>query len=688
MSNSTSSAKDSELDALRARVRELEQADAERRRAEQALKQAHANLLALLENTDDFILFSDRSGRPLFFNSAYANLMRAMLGIEMRPGIKPHELLPDPDVRAMWDRIHERVLGGERFTVEIEQPTPEGEVRTFEVRYNPVVEGDHIVGFSEFTRDVTDRKRVEDALRKARDRLEQEVAERTRELQASESRFRGLTERSADVTLIADRAGLCRYASPSVRQYGYDPADLEGRSPDGFAHPEDVLRIVDAYRRAAKEPGHPVPLKDVRARTVAGDYVVFDGTVTAHFDVPGIDGLVLNLRDVTERLQLETRLRHSEKMDAIGQLAGGVAHDFNNQLTGILAHADLLASRVRDATHRGWAEQIAQAAMRSADLTGKLLAFARKGQYRSDVVDVCELLSDVAELLGHSIDKRIRIQLDVPSEPLRTLGDPSLLQNAFLNLGLNARDAMPNGGTLLLRASRCRVDPDRARAFADAVSPGDYLCVRVSDDGVGMDESTRAHMFEPFFTTKAPGKGTGMGLASVYGTVRSHGGAISVTSAPGAGATFEILLPATRSKHVAKTRLRQTEAAAQSLKILVVDDEPVIRRVLGRLLEALGHASVTSVDGADALQKYREIGEQIDLVILDMVMPNKGGHETFFALREMNPDVRVLISSGFTVEGGAQALLNQGAAGFLQKPFALERLAEAIERARPLAVRS
>jgi CheY-like chemotaxis protein len=249
-----------------------------------------------------------------------------------------------------------------------------------------------------------------------------------------------------------------------------------------------------------------------------------------------------------------------------------------------------------------------------------------------------------------------------------------------LNLGLNARDAMPNGGTLMLRASRHCVDPDSA--FPHAVSPGDYLCVSVSDDGEGMDDATQARIFEPFFTTKAPGKGTGMGLASVYGTVRSHGGSISVVSAPGAGSTFEILLPETKSTRVPTTRLRHTEPATRPLKILIVDDEPVIRRVLSRLLETLGHTPSMCVDGVDAVDHYRQFGSTIDLVILDMVMPRQGGRDTFFALRQINPAVRVLISSGFTVEGGAQTLLTHGAAGFLQKPFALERLAEAIEHAR------
>lgn len=649
----------------------------------QPVDKAHANLVALLENTDDFVLFSDTAGSPLFFNSAYANLIREMLGIEMRPGLKPHELLDDGEVRAMWDGFHRRVLHGERFTVEVEQPTPDGEVRHFEVRYNPVLDGGRIIGFSEFSRDITDRKHAEATLRHARDRLEAEVAKRTEELRASESRFRALTERSVDLTLIADPNGTCRYASPSVRRYGYEPDELVGATPVGFAHPEDLSRLLDAYRRAGEEPGRAVALKEIRAKTKHGDYAVLDGTVTAHLDVPGIEGLVLNLRDVTDRRELEARLRHAEKMDAIGQLAGGVAHDFNNQLSGILAAADLLSSRLEDPAARGWAEQIAEAASRSADLTRKLLAFARKGQYQSEVVEVNGLLSDVAELLGRSIDKRIDIELDLVSGAVCTTGDPSLLQNAFLNLGLNARDAMPEGGRLKLCTRRCQLDAAGARALAQDLEPGPYLVVCVADDGVGMDEATREHMFEPFFTTKGPGKGTGMGLPSVYGTVRTHAGAIAVTSAPGEGTSFEIFLPVTEGRALDRRRRPRLEREERGLRIMIVDDEPMVRRVLGRLVAELGHLATTCSDGVEAVEQFRDVGSDLDLVILDMVMPRQNGRETFHALREIRPDLSILISSGFTVEGAAQELLDQGAVGFLQKPFDLEQLAEAIHRARP-----
>ena len=212
-----------ELQRLRERVAALEQAQRERASAESELVKAHANLLALLENTEDFILFSDREGRPLFFNSAYARLMKHMLDLDMRPGLKPHELLPDPDARAMWDDFHRRVLGGERFSVEIEYPTPEGELHHFEVRYNPVLQDGEIVGFSEFSRDITDRKRADAALRDNQDRLEQEVIDRTRALTESEARFRALTERSADVTLIVKSDGTCLYVTPSIRALGYEP---------------------------------------------------------------------------------------------------------------------------------------------------------------------------------------------------------------------------------------------------------------------------------------------------------------------------------------------------------------------------------------------------------------------------------------------------------------------------------
>jgi CheY-like chemotaxis protein len=349
-------------------------------------------------------------------------------------------------------------------------------------------------------------------------------------------------------------------------------------------------------------------------------------------------------------------------MGAIGQLAGGVAHDFNNQLTGILGYAELLAKRLAEPEAKRSAERIAQAALRASDLTRQLLAFARKGKYLTVTVHVHELIHEVVGLLAHSIDKRIRIEERQGAAVDTVLGDPSQLQNALLNLALNARDAMPEGGELSFVT---RIEEHEGD---DELPAGRYLAVVVADTGVGMSAEVQGHLFEPFFTTKEPGKGTGLGLAAVYGAVQSHGGAIAVDSAPGRGSAFTIRLPLRRSASSMSLPVLAPAKTAEA-HILVVDDEELVRSLLTEMLRGSGYRVTTCADGVEAVDLYRQSWQGIDLVILDMVMPRLGGAETFAALRAVSPSVRVLLSSGYSLGGEAQALLDQGVRGFVQKPF-------------------
>ncbi|MCK4979130.1 MAG: response regulator, partial [Candidatus Delongbacteria bacterium] len=386
-----------------------------------------------------------------------------------------------------------------------------------------------------------------------------------------------------------------------------------------------------------------------------------------------------------EKRKLENRLHQSEKLQAIGQLAGGIAHDFNNQLTGIIGSADLLRYELSDNKELAhYVDNILIASKRSADLTNQLLAFARKGKYLSVEIDIHRTIMEVISLLQHFIDKRISLEEIFKANPSIINGDPTQIQNALLNLALNARDAMPKGGTLTFETKIIELDESYCNESADKITPGKFIQVSITDTGVGMTEETQKRIFEPFFTTKEAGKGTGMGLSAVYGTIKNHNGSICVCSEIDKGTIIKTYLPLALSTDVIKTENPQESVTFnKKLKILLVDDEDIVCNIGKEMLEMKGHSVSVCKDGNEAIEKFKKIWQEIELVILDMVMPKIAGTETFHAMKEINPNVKVLLSSGYSVTGDAQNLLDQGAQGFIQKPFTIEELTKSIAEIFP-----
>ncbi len=389
--------------------------------------------------------------------------------------------------------------------------------------------------------------------------------------------------------------------------------------------------------------------------------------------------LQATVRDITESKQMEARLRQSEKMQAIGQIAGGIAHDFNNRLVSIQGFAQLLYEESTIPKHKDYAQRILTGAKRAAHLTSQLLAFARKGDYQSIPVNIHELITEVVMFLEHSIDKRIHIVMRPEANSPIVKGDPSQLQNVLLNLALNARDAMPNGGKIEFATAVVRADAieDLAKESPQA----DFLKIRVSDTGTGMDEATREHIFEPFFTTKKPDSGTGMGLASVYGAVQNHGGAITVQSTPGKGSVFTIFLPLAKKTEKISSVPANTPAVNGSAHILLVEDEEDVRDFIAIALRKLGYEVVTQDDGLSATQYYRNAWQKIDLVILDMIMPKLDGRQTFSAMLKINPKLKAILATGYDMDHKMHDILEQGVCGFVQKPFNLSELSQAVSRA-------
>jgi PAS domain S-box-containing protein len=380
--------------------------------------------------------------------------------------------------------------------------------------------------------------------------------------------------------------------------------------------------------------------------------------------------------------QMEQRLRQAEKMEAIGLLAGGIAHDFNNQLAGLLGYADLLRDDVKDPTLVEYIDSIMLGIKRASGLTEQLLAFSRRGKYLSLPVNMNTIIKEVGSILRHSIDKKITIRNRLCQGEAVTTGDPSQLQNAVLNLAINARDAMPDGGTLTFYTEKLYLDQGFCDMQPYEMAPGPYIRVSVADTGIGMSAEVQQHAFEPFFTTKEPGKGTGMGLAAVYGTVKNHKGAINIYSEQGRGTEVKMYLPAAEGTAAQVDENSEISIPPRTLtRVLLVEDEAVLTEVVTAMLKRMGCIVSVCKNGQEAVSAYEASWSEIDLVILDMVMPVMNGREAFSAMKRINPNVTAILASGYSLDGDAQALMNEGVRGFVQKPYRKKDLARAIAEA-------
>jgi len=512
------------------------------------------------------------------------------------------------------------------------------------------------------------------------------VTQQADELRESERRYRLLADNMANVLFLQNVDFSVAYVSPSVeRMFGYTPEEFCRIDVRTIFTEESAIRARDSYAEALSTAGEgTTDVPPMEFEYVRKDGSTFWGEVSPTF-IRAADGEIIGgqglLRDVTDRRTieeqreaLERELRQSEKLNAIGQLAGGIAHDFNNQLAPIMAHADLLArGLVDEGSVTDHARKIIRPARNAADLTAKLLAFARKGSYEHRTLDLHEVINEVAEILAHGIDRRIAVKRLYEASSVLVEGDRTQLQNVLLNLALNARDAMPDGGEIVFKT---RVHHDIEALPGSAA----WVEVEVEDTGEGMDASVRERAFEPFFTTKALGKGTGMGLAAAYGTVVSHGGTIEIASRPGGGTTVTVRLPATAAASGVRAESFAENLASSGGRVLVVDDEDCVRSALTDLLETLGFSVIPFDRATAATAYYSEHVSEIDLVVLDLVLPDMNGREALAVLQSTDPSVRVLLVSGYTADEEIRGILESETIEFLEKPFLLADLAESLTR--------
>ncbi len=387
---------------------------------------------------------------------------------------------------------------------------------------------------------------------------------------------------------------------------------------------------------------------------------------------------LIRLDDITELRKKEDQLHQFQKIDAIGQLAGGIAHDFNNMLGGIMGAAELLKSPGRNLGEENelFVDMILQSSLQASALTAKLLAFGRKGEFSSSMIDLHVLLEDTSVILGRTVDKKIEIIINKEAEFSNSMGDASSLQNIMINMGINASHAMPEGGTLTFSTRNVYYDDDFCSMNPFEIKPGRYLEIGIRDTGIGISGENLPRIFEPFFTTKSKGEGTGLGLSAVYGIVKEHQGTINVYSEEGNGTLFQISLPCLEDSM--EPRARISDVIAGTGTILLVDDEELIRKTGRYLLEEIGYHVLLADDGTEAVDIFRDKSEEIDLVIMDMIMPNMNGSEAFYKLKEIDDNCRVIIASGFTRDESLTELKKAGLRGFIRKPFSIASISQII----------
>ncbi len=622
----------------------------ERKLAEQELRASEERYSTLLDSVEVSFFETDLAGNITFFNDA----VRRGLGYSPTEllGLNYKRYIDEENAKIMYRVFNEVYRTGEPnkgFVSMIVKRDGTKAPREYSVSLLRDSGGEP-VGFRGVARDIGERVKAEEQLRE------------------SEKKYRTLFEESKDVIYIS---------TPDGKLLDINPAGVE---LFGYSSKEELLRIDivrdlyldpndrDAFQMAIVQQGF---VKDYELAFKKRDGQPVTVLVTANA-VKDDSGRMLTyrgiMRDITEKKRLEQQLLQAQKMESVGTLAGGIAHDFNNILGGILGYASFMKTKMEEGhPFFRYVDTIERSSIRAAELTSQLLAFARGGKYNVSSVNVNKIVDETIRMIARTFDKSIEIRTHLhPRLPMVEADSGQLLQ-VLMNLCVNAGDVMPAGGELTIETDIETLTEEDVKLRKGAQA-GSYVCLTVTDTGIGMDRETQQRIFEPFFTTKKEGKGTGLGLSMVYGVVKNHGGLVRVHSDVGRGTTFKIYLPVSEKP--------QTEEASETDAplggdewILVVDDEEPIRSFVKDVLESNGYRVLSAENGAEAVSVYKEHDGDIDLVLLDMVMPRMGGHETFLRLRTHNPGVKALLCTGYSEDGKAQEILKSGVMGFIQKPY-------------------
>ncbi|MFZ3211746.1 MAG: PAS domain S-box protein [Terriglobales bacterium] len=654
---------------------------------------------ALLESAPDAMLIVDECGNILLANSQTEKLFgyswEELVG-------QPVEMLMPPRFRHAHAQHRGHFFAAPRLRpmvagLDLYGLRRDGSEFPVEISLNPIAsEGGTLVTSS--IRDVSERKHAEQDLRRAYAELDQRVLERTAELEKlttalltrigmheqtenelrqSEERFRLLVEGVNDYAIfMLNLEGLVvSWNAGAERIYGFTAEEAIGSSLSRFHPPEDQHAETPQYALEQAAATGRFEEENWRARKDGQRFWASTVTTALRDERGNLRGFSRITRDVTERRELEHRLRHAQKLEAVGRLAGGVAHEFNNSATAILGYSSLVIDQAKDNPQlRHYAEQIHKAGQRAASVTRQLLAFSRQQILQPTMLSLNEVVADIEKMLRGLIGEDIRLFTTLDPYLGVVKADSGEMEQVIINLALNARDAMPEGGTLLIETSNVEIDPVFAAENPD-MAPGPHVRLRVSDTGIGLDKQTAAHIFEPFFTTKPVGQGTGLGLSTVYGTVKRSGGGILVFSEPGHGATFEIYLPRLEQASAKPATLSPRRKADRgSETVLIVEDDSSLRWLTVQILTQFGYTVLEAGDGSQALALAKERSGDIDILLTDVVMPGCNGRQLARQVRQLYPHIAVLLTSGYAAEIAAQQGGNEIALPFLEKPFTPEEL--------------
>jgi PAS domain S-box-containing protein len=628
-------------------------------RTERQLAESQSRYSSIIESAKDAILTVEADGRITLFNSAAEQMFRcpaaeAIGQLISRFMPKEFSMVPKagaasrqfPADESLSLNVRSQICGfranGELFPLEASVSRAEVAGHKF---YTIVV------------RDITERERAEEQIRE----------------QAA------LLDKAKDAIMVRDMEDRILYWNQSAqRLYGWTAEEAIGRKTTELFHRSTPPKEEELFKTLLTKGEGSGEFLDV---TKEGKEVVVESRWTLVRDKEGRpkSKLVINT-DVTQKKQQEAQILRAQRMESIGTLAGGIAHDLNNVLTPVLMAADLLKRKSPDSETRAMLDIIHVSAQRGAELVKQVLYFARGTQGRREEFTLYPLLNEIGKLLKQTFPKSIEVLVSAPKTLWLVSGDPTQLHQVLINLCVNARDAMPEGGQLTIQAANAVLDKNDARIQLDA-KPGPYVRLQVIDTGTGIPPDIMNKIFDPFFTTKELGKGTGLGLSTALGIVKSHGGFINAYSEVGKGAKFSVYLPALESSQTRQAAEQQADLpVGHGELILVVDDEASIRAIAKATLEARGYRVLTGEDGAEAVALFREHRDKIQVVLTDMMMPKMDGRATIRALQELDPRVRIIAASGLAVNGQAGPQPVNGVRAVLAKPFTADKLLETIHQ--------
>jgi len=655
-----------EITELHQRIAELEKNQNNRHQTAEKLKKSEQNHRRLFEQSIDGIIVAV-DGRLVRTNQAFCALHG--LPAEKLIGKNPLDFI-HPDHREMAQRRITALLRLEALTdsAQYKALRADGTELWVEVRSRPFTwEGK--AAFQTIIRDVTERRLTEKALRQ------------------SEEKYRLLVKNVPAIIYKGFKDWSIEFVDKKIEQLtGYPMEAFNSRNIKwcDLIVEEDFESAKQAFIRALKTDKSYIREYRIKSKNEKNVWIQERGQIICdeNGEIEYVSGVFFDItqRKETEKEKhrLELQLRHAQKMEAVGTLAGGVAHDFNNLLQAVQGYAELLLmNQIKTDPDYQKLKEIIRIAERGSELTRQMLTFGRKVESHKQPLNLNHVIENAKNLLMRTIPKMIAIELHLEPDLKTAEFDPFQIEQVLMNLGVNARDAMPEGGKLSISTQNVFLDEAYCRKHL-GTKPGEYVLLCVSDTGSGIDQNTLEHIYEPFFTSKEVGKGTGLGLAMVYGIVKNHDGYIVCTSEPGKGTAFRLYLPAVKQK----PKLAAAEEAEVPIKggneiILLADDEEFILDFGKQFLEKYGYTVLTAADGESALAQYRE-HEHIDLVILDLIMPGMGGRKCLENLLKIDPRVKVLIASGYSFNGPMTEAVEAGATGFISKPYNVEKMLKTI----------